>query len=137
MDAMRIEPVFRVVVPAGEYVLGDPCYSVPEARWSELLHSCGYFDECPVGRIDDREVLAFGTAHGDGCYRGPGGAELCVDSGLIGLVPADLPGLRDEYARDLTCRVRFSRPAVCERTADGVLYFGSFCVDTSDEEGED
>ena len=30
---MPMRPVFRVIVPPGEYVLGDPCYSVPEDQW--------------------------------------------------------------------------------------------------------
>ena len=30
---MPMRPVFRVIVPPSEYVLGDPCYSVPEDQW--------------------------------------------------------------------------------------------------------
>jgi hypothetical protein len=46
---MRIKSV-DVVVPAGQYVLGDPCYAVPDDKWDELLDSCNYFEN-PVGHI--------------------------------------------------------------------------------------
>jgi hypothetical protein len=37
-----------VVVPKGAYILGDPCYVVPDKDWGDLLASCNYFN-APVG----------------------------------------------------------------------------------------
>src|SRR3954453_15957780 len=57
---MPMRPVFRVIVPPGKYVLGDPCYSVPEDQWDELPASSRDFT-LPIGRIDEHQVLAFST----------------------------------------------------------------------------
>jgi len=73
-----------VVVPKGAYILGDPCYVVPNADWGALLASCNYFNE-PVGSVGDFKVLAFGTKWGDGCYPDNKGNKYGVDAGLIGL----------------------------------------------------
>ena len=64
----------KVEVPAGRYYLGDPCYVLGDAKWHELLGSCGYFGAVkggrPIGTLDGQEVLAFGTTYGDGPYPG-------------------------------------------------------------------
>ena len=44
---MKISKV-EVEVPAGRYILGDPCYAVPDSEWMELLESCNYFEN-PIG----------------------------------------------------------------------------------------
>ena len=41
-----------VVVPKGAYILGDPCYVVPDKDWGDLLASCNYFN-APVGKVGD------------------------------------------------------------------------------------
>src|SRR4051794_14969669 len=132
---MPMRSVFRIIVPPGEYVLGDPVYSVPEDQWDELLASSRGFT-LPIGRIEGHQVLAFFTMHGDGVYRGPEAAEISVDSGLIGLVPAGLPRLRTNMAR-LTCRVVFDRPVMSENCEDGTLIFGPHSIATGDVSEED
>jgi hypothetical protein len=132
---MPMRPVFRVIVPPGEYVLGDPCYSVPADQWDELLASSRGF-ALPIGSIEGHQMLAFFTMYGDGVYRGPDAAEISVDSGLIGLVPAGLPGLRTDMAL-LTCRVVFDRPVMCENCEDGTLVFGPHRIATGDVSEED
>ena len=62
---MKIDTVY---VPAGKYVIGDPCYTVPNDDWETLLQSCDYFNR-PVGISGGFEVLAFPTQYGDGVYR--------------------------------------------------------------------
>jgi hypothetical protein len=117
-----------VVVPKGAYILGDPCYVVPDADWGALLQSCNYFNE-PVGKVGDFEVLAFGTKWGDGCYPDNKGNTYPVDAGLIGLVPV-------AYAttdwNDSTLVV-FETATLCTND-DGVLKFGDYIVDTVLEE---
>ena len=46
---MKISKV-EVEVPAGKYILGDPCYAVPDSEWMELLESCEFFNS-PIGTI--------------------------------------------------------------------------------------
>ena len=124
---MKIKRV-EVVVPAGQYAIGDPCYAVPDKDWDGLLQSCNYF-ESPIGYVNDGTqkfpVLAFSTKWGDGCYRGTDGKEYGVDAGLIGLVPV-------EIVTDLTnCElVTFDKPTLCIDDTSGKLKFGHITIDT-------
>ena len=124
-------PVSRqVMVPPGSYYLGDPCYSVPDGDWGELLSSCDCFQASPVGKVRGFEVLAFGTAHGDGVYEDQRGNVYGVDSGLIGLVPVELcdgESLYDEPEKVVT----FASETLCETDGDGRLSFGSYFIDTT------
>ena len=53
---MKISKV-EVEVPAGKYILGDPCYAVPDSEWMELLESCEFFNS-PIGTIRRRGIAA-------------------------------------------------------------------------------
>jgi hypothetical protein len=122
-----------VQVPAGKYVLGDPCYSVPDEHWDALLASCEYFNE-PVGTVNGVKVLAFSTKWGDGCYQDQFENEYGVDAGLIGLVPIALATKGDST---YTTIVEFSTPTVCSTNGEGKLTFGKYVIDTDPEEGEE
>ena len=123
----------QVTVPAGQYVLGDPCYAVPYEDWDDLLASCDYFRN-PIGSAGKFKVLAFGTRWGDGCYAGSDGKEYPVDAGLIGLVPIELVEDMSEHYGNV---VTFNKPTVCSSNGDGKLRFGSIVIDTDPEEDED
>ena len=130
----------EVEVPAGQYILGDPCYAVPDDEWMELLESCDYFEN-PIGKITRRDksyyrIVAFSTRWGDGCYRGTDGNSYPVDAGLIGLVPVeavDMDALRD----DLCTVVTFDKPTKCGTDGDGKLRFGHITIDTDPAQDED
>lgn len=146
---MKISKV-EVEVPAGKYILGDPCYAVPDSEWMELLESCEFFNS-PIGTIrrspkegtfnvmETFKVVAFGTRWGDGCYRGTDGNSYPVDAGLIGLVPVEVVG--SEALRDDLCTVvTFDKPTKCGTDGEGKLRFGHITIDTDpaqDEEDED
>lgn len=89
MTGMVVSGRYTVTVPAGEYVLGDPCYAVPMDDWEPLLVSCNHFRDTSVGTVRGFQVLAFGTG-GDGSYPGTDGVWYAVDAGMIGLVPMGL-----------------------------------------------
>jgi len=133
---MEIKKV-EVTVPAGQYVIGDPCYAVPDDDWMPLLETCNYFYN-PIGYVLGIEkkhfVLAFGTKWGDGCYRGTDGNEYPVDAGLIGLVPLDLVKNVSEHQGNI---VTFERPTACINDGSGKLRFGHITIDTDPEEDED
>lgn len=133
---MQISNV-EVTVPAGQYVLGDPCYAVPDEHWLPLLETCQYFRN-PIGTVKAGsrvfEVLGFGTRWGDGCYAGSNGKEYPVDAGLIGLVPIELvDNVSDHYDNIVT----FNRDTVCRADEDGKLHFGSIMIDTDPDEGDE
>lgn len=125
----------RVIVPAGKYFLGDPCYAVPDRLWDKLLGSCRFFADC-VGEVEGHKVLGFGTAHGDGVYEDQFGNEFPVDAGLIGLVPEALVDM-EEFNRDYPDMpgiwVKYDYETVCE-TDGKTLSFGKHHIKTDDEE---
>jgi hypothetical protein len=133
---MRIKSV-DVVVPAGQYVLGDPCYAVPDDDWMPLLESCNYFNN-PVGHVVDGMqkffVLAFGTKWGDGCYAGSDGKEYPVDAGLIGLVPVEMVEDLESHIQNI---VTFTKDTVCSYNGSGRLVFGGISIETDPEEEEE
>jgi hypothetical protein len=124
---------WTVIVPAGKYVLGDPCYAVPDHLWIDLLESCGIFgldeDGSPVGFINGHHVLGFSTAYGDGCYGGSDGYFYGVDAGLIGLVPYEL-AVGQEWGGQSRV-VEFTVNTVCTNRG-GVMQFGNIEIDTLD-----
>ena len=126
---MRISNVtYEVTVPAGKYWLGDPCYAVPSELWMDLLNSCKVF-ELPIGKVtkdgQEYEVLAFGTAYGDGCYSDQHGNSFPVDAGLIGLTPVELAE-GEPFGSTL---VYFPTETICS-SYGGVLTFGDYEIDT-------
>jgi hypothetical protein len=124
-----------VLVPAGQYVIGDPCYAVPDKDWLPLLETCNYFNS-PIGYVKDGlqkfPVLAFGTKWGDGCYLGTDGNEYGVDAGLLGLVPVELVEDLSEHVV-----VSFARDTLCIDDGSGKLKFGHITIDTDPVEEEE
>lgn len=145
MRTMKISKV-EVEVPAGSYVLGDPCYSFPDHdEWMELLESCEYFN-APIGTIrrtkantfnamETFNVVAFSTRWGDGCYQGTDGRMYPVDAGLIGLVPLEVVG--SDMRDDLSTVVVFDKPTKCYTDGEGKLRFGHITIDTDPQDDEE
>lgn len=82
-------------LPAGAYMLGDPCYFVAKAKWSEACNNIGGRDsamfELPSEETywktkEKGTVLMLSTIHGDGTYPGSNGFGYGVDAGLLGAV---------------------------------------------------
>lgn len=135
-----------VTVPAGTYILGDPCYAVPGEDWMPWLaaakHRATVSDSNVVGLLaavpsSGAWVVGFRTGYGDGVYYDTDGNEYGVDAGMIGLVP-------QRIARDRTPSagggrlVVFTEPTVCYRVANSTgtlcdLVFGSIRIATGDE----
>lgn len=137
----------EVLVPAGKYFLGDPCYSVPSHLWMDLLSSAEFFYTNPIGTVSTPagtfSVLAFGTAYGDGLYRGSDGYSYPVDAGLIGLTPVELIDANTtamkadgQLRTDLGKIIEFGRDIVCSGEG-GVMTFGDITINTKDENEED
>ena len=87
------------LIPAGNYWVGDPCYAfsnnIKPSRWLDWLNDT-YVDVdnrnalvILDGKADEMRIVASGTAHGDGNYRGSDGNYYSVDAGLLGVVHED------------------------------------------------
>jgi hypothetical protein len=115
--------IVSVSVPAGKYVLGDPCYAVPQELWSDACDTSDCFTR-PIGIVSRdgtrHKVLGFSTKWGDGVYRGSNGFEYGVDAGLIGLVPWELA--KDNFDPDLSTIIEFDRDVVVTNE-DGYMNF--------------
>ena len=107
----------QVQIPAGDYWLSDPCYTIKDEDWIPWLEACNYReDDNLVGKIPGTNFSAVGfrTAWGDGVYplqkaewgRFAEGwmdeAELGVDAGLIGFVPCEYGGEDSLYVHKIT-----------------------------------
>lgn len=127
----------KVTAPAGEYFVGDPCYAVPEKDWSDLLASCDYFMDSPVGTVGEHEVLAFSTAHGDGVYTGNDGRAYPVDSGMIGLTPMAMTDKPRAALERLGRIVNFECPVHASNHEDGWLVFSGIEIEMDSEPEDD
>ena len=86
----------QITLPAGEYYVGDPCYSVSHdaegsEAWNAILTSSNIFEDCIKGSWNGFDVIASPTAYGDGVFTDQNDEyEFGVDAGLIGVIPAAL-----------------------------------------------
>ena len=124
--------VKQVVLPAGRYVIGDPCYHVPDEEWDHVLSESNFFEGQCWSHFETKAgtkgtVVAFSTAYGDGEYEDAAGRKYPVDAGLIGIIPLD-----DVAADlDLSCAhvITFTAPFTCRERA-GKISFGFIDIDT-------
>ena len=121
--------VGKVSMPAGTYIVGDPCYSISDERWMEWLERANYENsDILEAELDGYKCLGLGTMYGDGMYRDNEGHVYGVDAGLIGLVPIALCPDHDPHLRV----VKFNTDFTCYRGKSGRLRFGSIVIQTGD-----
>lgn len=136
----------KMVMPAGKWWIGDPCYIFPhkgpmENKWDELLDEVDFFDKFSYGELDNGKikVWAASTAYGDGRYVGSNGKAFCVDAGLIGIVPqetVDYLGKTDNDLDYLGLFIEFNEPFIVESN-NGLFHFGHIEIDTGDDSSFD
>ena len=121
----------QVILPAGKYIIGDPCYTIPDEEWDKVLDQSGFFnDQCwamfraPNG--EQAPVVAFSTAWGDGTYDDGAGRSYGVDAGLIGIIPAGPFGNARPFCTHV---VEFHSPVNCSEK-QGVICFGNVRINT-------
>jgi hypothetical protein len=156
----------RITVPAGEYWLGDPCYSFHGPRdkdwlpWLEAADYSNHVDNQNIvlhAKVPDTEftVLGLSTAYGDGHYKGSDGEYYAVDAGLIGLVPVEytnnvIPTYQNGSGDPICTRVTFTENTECwieyveipgvniwSRYKKWILHFGLITIDTLGEEDDE
>lgn len=126
-------------VPAGKYILGDPCYHIHKNHWDILLVNSNHFgNPQSIGEIYGHTILSFGTKNGDGQYKGKYNTKhkgnrsfkFCVDSGMIGLIPFDyLIEFSVEYDPELAIVISFEDDTECYED-EGTLVFGKYIIET-------
>lgn len=140
---VQVRPIIAsVVLPAGTYIVGDPCYHVHDESWSGLLEFADYFGGCTcLGYFKKADrgaesgdeygtVVAFSTAYGDGSYHDQSGREYGVDSGTIGIIPkCDVAEFDPVKFPACGHRIVFSEPFSCWEE-DGTIHFGDVAIVT-------
>lgn len=121
-------------LPAGTYYIGDCCYvfaTHPDIDW--VADFCAQFwdDAGEEIKLLGLEVVAYGTAYGDGSYPSNIGYLFPVDAGLIGCTPESLwVGEGEPFG----CKkITFKEPFVCSSDGEGRLNFGGVFINTTDE----
>lgn len=118
-------------LPPGTYYIGDPCYVFERESWDTIGEQTEWFHKTPIAELNGMQLLAFGTAYGDGDYADQFGNRYPVDAGLIGVVPVFLMERKTRDMRYITS----DEPLVCSEH-DGVLTFGKIRIDTKQEDEE-
>lgn len=80
----------EVIVPAGTYYIGDPCYPIGDSPIYEKAWSDAGYSTPAVYRTEKGIVYIDGTAYGDGGYMGSDGHEYGVDAGVISIISAEI-----------------------------------------------
>lgn len=131
---MSNAPVSSAIVPAGTYVVGDPCYSIPNDLWMEWLEAADNrnIDRSHVLQATVNGMVAVGvrTYGGDGCFPGNDGNEYPVDAGLIGLVPIEVADKNS--MGDARVVVTFDTAVTCFNDMDGNITLGHIVIATGD-----
>lgn len=73
-----------IVLPAGDYWIGDPCYAISPERWHDFLHSINHVTG--QANKDGQQCAVFRT-HGDGTFPDQQKRLYPVDSGMIAAIP--------------------------------------------------
>lgn len=131
--------MYSINVPAGKYILGDPCYHIHKDHWDILLDNSNYFgNPQSIGEIYGHTILSFHTKNGDGQYKGKYNTKhkgnrsfkFPVDSGMIGLIPFDyLIEFSVEYDPELAIVISFEDDTECYED-EGTLVFGKYIIET-------
>lgn len=125
--------ITEVTMPAGDYYVGDPCYTVPDHLWMTWLEAADYETEnILAAEVAGHPVLGIGGFGGDGVYAGSDGNEYPVDAGVLGLVPAALAREHGVKVRDDLVKLkRFATPIKCSLGSDGHVRLGNLVIYTN------
>ncbi len=70
-----------IILPAGKYVISDPCYCFRYTTWQKIVFNmlnANWPDDTPLTEVNDGYVVAFSTQYGDGEYSANNGNEYSV-----------------------------------------------------------
>lgn len=126
---------FRILktatLPAGPYVIGDPCYMINDEHWVPWLEEADFTIPCRehvlLANYRGQPAVGVSTAHGDGQYRDQYGNEYGVDAGLIGAVPTS--ALTAEQLECAETIVTFPQDFTCYFD-EGVIHIGHIEINT-------
>lgn len=126
-----------MMLPAGKYWVGDPCYAVPKEDWRPLLESTDYLgmeNRHGVFLFKGHYIGSCATTHGDGEYFDKQGRSYPVDSGGLGAVHESYVGLEAAGGH----WIHFPEPfSIRYEEKDGMVVIGHIRIATDDEYEEE
>jgi hypothetical protein len=121
-------------LPAGRYIISDPCYIIADPAYDRLLLETEYFGlntEISGGVFTDsetqKEFAVFSTKYGDGAYQTNLGTLVWVDAGCVGCIPIEMVALEDRDNTELV--IDFTTEFEVDYK-DGIIIFGQVQIDT-------
>lgn len=111
-------------LPAGKYIVSDPCYVLNDETYNALLDSGDWHGERKSTFGDGKSIWILPTAHGDGSYDGSDGRSYDVDSGTIAIIEVAPEYFKKGWERNRVLDV--TKAFACEVDDDGVMNFGNF-----------
>lgn len=135
----------KMILPAGKYVISDPCYVLPYKKYRDLLGVTTYFTNGPEanahgGIFEDPETklrfCVFSTSCGDGVFYDNKGREYGVDAGCIGCIPYEMCekdkigqySYIEEFLADFEVRNLAESHGI--KAHSGNMFFGNIHIDT-------
>jgi len=85
-------------LPAGVYIIGDPCYYIKSSVWSDFIKKHDYFYNSGeyIFEEDGIPFSVIQTAYGDGEYFDNSEKRYPVDAGVIAAIPVNFPLVIDK-----------------------------------------
>jgi len=141
------------VLPAGQYLISDPCYVFDRERYDALLEETNYFGLSSVDpqfargggifvdKVTGLKFAVVGTAYGDGLFSSNDGDTYPVDAGCIAIIPFGM--LDTPYSPYGHGGAEFKEDFAVEYLEDGTIKFGHVeiytarDVDDKDDEWDD
>jgi len=117
-------------LPAGKYIVSDPCYVLNDDTYNEVLESADWHGEHKSTFGDGKSIWILPTAHGDGSYDGSNGRSYPVDSGHIAIIEVSEEHFRKGWKSNTV--VDIIKPFACEVNDEGVMNFGNFLTIETD-----
>lgn len=126
-------------MPAGMYIVVDPCYVLTREKYDELLSTEAFDDEqVHVYAHDDdgepQHIVILHTKHGDGEYYSDDGVRQLVDSGTIACIQICPQYFQPDWQKNYENHCyNVAQPFQVQNDEDSVMHFGGFTqIETDD-----
>ncbi|MFN9114516.1 MAG: hypothetical protein ACK5XN_31020 [Bacteroidota bacterium] len=122
-----------VELPAGKYILADPCTVLSDSEYDELLEKqlteSGWDSSKFCTLSSGKNVWVINTKHGDGRFTSNLHHSIPVDSGGIAVITAPSESVHEHMKNE----IMMTHPFSCF-SDEGVLHFGHVTVDTDEKD---
>ncbi len=120
-----------MILPAGKYYIGDPCYVLDAAAMNAVTDKMTSGEAASsVFEVNGHMMWAHFTQYGDGAFADQNGAEYPVDSAALSAVPIDL--VKNPEGEEHGTVIEFDM-SFTVNYKNGVFWFGDICIDTNSD----